>query len=148
MSTHNKDAKKEPCNKVARAKIFSYILPSCHSELLSITTHCSTKVNIKITALFPTSLLSQSQLSFIFSLLSHFYVLYSLFSLSLVPCDCSWWFLGWALVVRGFELVGFMGLIWWVLVSWLFCLDGLISWGLLMEGSETWWRTVHGQRHV
>ena len=82
------------------------------------------KVNIKITFLFPTSLLSHSQLSSVFSLLFHFSALCSLFFLSPMPCDCSWWFRGCAPTVHGSNLVGEVlrhvgnvGLIWWVLVA-------------------------------
>ena len=82
------------------------------------------KVNIKITFLFPTSLLSHSQLSSVFSLLSPLSLLCSLFFLCPVPCDCSWWFRGCASVVHGSNLVGEVirhdgnvGLIWWVSVT-------------------------------
>ena len=33
---------------------------------------------------------------------------------------------------------GDVGLIWWVLVAWLFCLGGLIWWVSSTEGSEMW----------
>ena len=84
-------------------------------------------------------------LNSLLSSLSSITSLFSVLSFSPMPCDCSWWFHGCALMIRGFDLVGEVirhggdvGLIWWVSVAWLFCLGGLIWWVSSTEGSEMW----------